>query len=167
MSRRSLVVIGVDPGGATTGVVVRQADRLLAACSIGSSDHATLAPYLEEVVAAVIGYRDVHQADGVAVEDAIPPNPHLGVSNPAGIIEAAKVLGAVLAFVPDAVIVRPGRHGAPVANRRELEARYPAGLIGPRETKGTGALRHVRSAWDIAGAADFEIRTRNRRSPSR
>lgn len=162
MTGRAPIIVGVDPGGATTGIVARQGDRVLAACSILSADHPAVGAYLEEVVTAVVGYRDRFAAAGVAVEDAIPPNPHLGISNPAGIIEAAKVLGAVLAIVPDAVIVRPGRHGAPANNRRELLARYPAELVGARETKGTGALRHVRSAWDIAGAAGFEIRTRRK-----
>ncbi len=162
MTRTAPVVIGVDPGGATTGVVARRGSDVLAACSISSSDHETLGAYLEEVLVAVVGYRDTHAAAGVAVEDALPPNPHLGISNPAGIIAAAKVLGAVVGLIPDAVIVRPGRHGAPAANRRELEARYPAELIGARETKGTGALRHVRSAFDVAGAAAFELRTRTR-----
>lgn len=169
MTRRPIsVVIGVDPGGATTGIVARRGDGLLAACSIHADGHDHVAQYLEEVAGAVLGYAATHAAAGIAVEDCIPPNPHLGISNPAGIIAAAKVLGAVLLAVPDAVIVRPGGHGAPAGSRAELAARYPAELIGPRETRGTGALRHVRSAWDIAGAATFEIRTRpSRQDPAR
>lgn len=161
---RPVVIVGVDPGGATTGVVVRAGDRCLAACSISRVRSDTLALYLEEVAAAVVGYAAEHQADGIAIEDTIAPNPHVRISNPDGIIETAKVLGAVLVLAPAAVIIRPGGHGAPVTSRRVLLSRYPAELVGPRETKGTGALRHVRSAWDVAGAARFEIRTANRKA---
>lgn len=157
--RATPVVIGVDPGGATTGVVARQGRELLAAVSVSSADQPRLAAYLEEVLVAVEGLKATHAGDVIAVEDTLPPNPHLGISNPAGIIAAAQVLGAVLAMFPDAIIVRPGGHGAPASSRLELEARYPAELIGARETKGTGALRHVRSAWDVAGAATWQLRT--------
>lgn len=146
-----LVVVGVDPGAAATGVVVRRGAAVAAACLVHRGD--ALDGYLAEVGAAVLGYRDDHQADMVAVEDTVPPEPHMGLSNPAGIIGAAQVLGAVVALAPGAVLVPPAGWGAPVGSRVELCARYPLELIGPRERKGTGRLRHLRSAWDVAGWA--------------
>lgn len=151
------VVVGVDPGGATTGLVVRAGTRLLEHATIDRKG-LELPAYLDRVASWVVGARETFGAK-VAVEDTIPPNPHLGLSNPAGIIAAAQVLGAVLLMAPAAVVVRPGGHGSPKASRAELLASYPPELVGDRETRGTGKLRHVRSAWDVAGMAAWLLRT--------
>ena len=61
--------------------------------------------------------------------------------------------GAVLYAYPEAHIVSPGGHGSgPLGS-------YPAKLVGAREVVGTGKARHMRSAFDVAGAASLE-RTR-------
>lgn len=92
----------------------------------------------------------------VAVEDLNEPTPHLGLTNVGGLIGAAMVLGAVVFAYPAAVIVPPGGHGAaPLAT-------YPSRLVGPRELKGTGKLRHLRSAWDVSGAAPVVMRLAGR-----
>lgn len=82
----------------------------------------------------------------VAIEDIVHPSPHLGLANMEGLLHTAQVLGALRSTFPAAVLVRPGGHGsAPLAS-------YPPELVGDREPKGTGKLRHARSAWDVAGA---------------
>lgn len=156
------VVVGVDPGGASTGVVVRHGSRLVDGCTL-HRDTQTTPAYLAEVAAAVLGYVSVHHATVVAVEDTVPPNPHLGVSNPAGIIATAQVLGAVLLAVPDAVLVPPAGHGRRSSGRVELLARYPVELVGVREQHGTGGMRHMRSAWDIAAAGALLARAHTNR----
>jgi len=109
--------------------------------------------YLIEVRDTVAAALDIAGGDAViAVEGVVNPSPHLGLSNPGGIIAAGMVLGAVLVGHPDAVLVRPGRHGSQALNS------YPSELIGPRETTGAGKLRHARSAWDVAGTLFSGIR---------
>lgn len=148
-----LVVVGVDPGGRATGVVVRRGDDLLAAATV-SRDGEGFAGYLAEVVSTVAEFAAVCSATVLAVEDAQAPNPRLGLTNPTGIVDAAKVFGAVAALTsPPVLVVAPGGHGALAQSRAELVARYPGVLIGAREVRGAGALRHLRSAWDVAGMA--------------
>ena len=160
-----LVIVGVDPGGRVTGIVARHRDRLIAHDVIardGRVNARTIADagYAWRVLSGVedayhqasklarqIAFNPVGLRLCVAVEGLTPPTPHRGMTNPAGTLAAAVVLGAVLGRWPGAVVVPPGGHGAgPLAA-------YPAELAGPGEKAGTGVLRHARSAWDVAGAA--------------
>lgn len=147
-------VVGVDPGGRSTGVVTRHADRLLYAATV--TRDGTLADYLTEVTCTVTkavacavtdqaGTTDPIVTPIVAVEDLNEPTPHLGLTNVRGLIGAAEVLGAVLHAYPTAVLVPPGRHGSAPLDT------YPPALVGARERQGTGKARHVRSSWDVAG----------------
>ena len=82
----------------------------------------------------------------IAVEDVVAPNPHMGLTNVSALIETARLVGYLQA-VYEVVLVPPGGHGkAPLQT-------YPEALVGPRETSGTGRRRHLRSAWDVAGAS--------------
>lgn len=145
-------VIGVDPGGRTTGVVARVAGQLLAA-DLVTRDGPELFPdaaYLDEVVTAIGGLVVYAECDRgravIAVEGVVHPSGHVRMINAAGLLGTACVLGAVLAHFPGAVVVAPAKHGVGPRNA------YPAQLWPPGEQKGTGRRRHVRSAWDIAGA---------------
>ena len=95
--------------------------------------------------------RDLREPVPIAVEDVVAPNPHMGLTNVSALIETARLVGYLQAVYP-VVLVPPGGHGkAPLQT-------YPAALVGPRETAGTGRRRHLRSAWDVAGAASGAAR---------
>lgn len=148
------VIIGVDPGGRSTGIVVRQGNTLL-------GSHTFEAPYGLEGPALIglcedIAFRELacqRAPVRVAVEGLNPPSPHMGLTNVSGLIGAATVLGAVLSHWPHAIVVPPGGNGSgPLAA-------YPEALR-PRRGKGAGkdSLRHCRSAWDVAGAASTMLK---------
>ena len=141
-------IIGVDPGGRESGLVVRERDgTCLEAVLVLRDDGADIQEYVTDFAASLIGLVDEYDVDAVAVEGYKPPNPHMGMINVAGLLDACAVCGAALAAPIRVVtyLVTPGGHGA-----APLQA-YPSQLIGKREKKGTGLLRHCRSAWDIAG----------------
>jgi len=148
-----LPVVGVDPGGRWTGIVLRRGDDICEWSTVtANSDGLPSADYLAAVCNLVILYRGQTGSHPgavvIAVEGVKAPNPHVGMSNPLGIMGTAMVLGAVLRDFPGAVVVPPGGNGSgPMLA-------YPEAL---RPTRGKGAgkdgLRHCRSAWDVAGAA--------------
>jgi len=144
----SQTVVGVDPGGRQTGVVTRRGERLFYGATV--TREVPMPAYVAEVVDTI--RRACGMAPGgdllvVAVEGVNAPSPHLGLTNVAGLLDTAMVLGAVLHAYPEAVVVPPGGHGsAPLAT-------YPSALVGKGEVVGTGKRRHMRSAWDAAGAA--------------
>lgn len=145
-------VVGVDPGGRTTGVCVRLGDEVAAAELVRRDSDAGVvdATYLAEVVScvsdAITTAKKHTEHVVVAVEGLNPPTPHLGMASVSGLLGAATVLGALLSQWPDAVVIPPGGHGS-----SPLQT-YPEVLRGPKEVSGTGKRRHVRSAWDVAGA---------------
>lgn len=85
----------------------------------------------------------------VAVEDVIAPSPHVGMTNPTGLLGTAITLGYVIAWaelrgVPIAR-VRPSRHGNGVPQQ------YPSELLDRGGTVAAGGKRrHERSAYDVA-----------------
>ena len=146
------VIVGIDPGGRSTGIVVRDGASLLYHDVVERSKGETMGEYLVRVCDGVKSakYQSLRSgsmrafAPPYAVEDLNDPNPHMGIVNLRGLIDTAQVLGVILHVHPSAIVVPPGRHGsAPLKS-------YPAELVGAREAKGTGRLRHCRSAWDIA-----------------
>ncbi len=156
---RCLTILAVDPGARGTGIVVRRGDQHFAHALIERVGRDALpdAAYLRQVNEAI---RRLHgyEPDLVAVEDLHEPNPHVRMTDVLGALGAAMVLGAILDRWPRAVRVPPGRHGS-----GPLLA-YPVELRGLRERKGTGARRHLRSAWDVAGMAAIMVRVRQGRS---
>jgi hypothetical protein len=148
-----VIVVGVDPGGATTGIVVRDGATPVRAMLVSNSDGDMSAGYLAEVIDALDDAITMRML--CAVEGLVEPNPHVRLANVRGLLDTAQVLGAVRhqaavwtaqGRLSGVVVVPPGGHGsAPLAC-------YPAVLVGEREKRGTGRLRHGRSAWDIAGA---------------
>lgn len=154
------VIIGVDPGGRQTGIVVRRGSELLAA-DLVTRDGPELFPkadYLAEVIEAIGGliiYASQELAEpatAVAVEGVVHPNGHVRMINAAGLLGTATVLGAILGQFPSALVVPPAGNGA------GPRSAYPAALWPPTEKRGTGRCRHLRSAWDIAEAGAFLLR---------
>lgn len=142
-------VLGVDPGGQETGLVL-VVDGKLVAHEVVQRKGSSLQEWVVAVWDAVC---DVMEAEPfgpftvlVCVEDVNAPNPHLGLIQVRGLLDAAAVLGVVLANSKTVQLVPPGGHGS-----APLRA-YPPELVGPNEPRGTGVLRHCRSAWDIAHA---------------
>ena len=174
-------VVGVDPGGRSTGIVLRSRDDVEAVEVIVRDDEEDYRPgsgYLAQVLDVIAAVREKGRSSTgrwpiVAVEDLHRPtgfargaaSGHRTPLDPAALIGVAVVLGAVLGVYPDAIVVPPGKNGShplPI---------YPQALIGgphnerwPRaEPAGTGVLRHARSAWDVAGNALFLYAQRNPR----
>jgi hypothetical protein len=150
------LVIGVDPGGADTGITVRRGrSELVRAVLLTREDGTTRAAWVEENTEAVMGLSVQYPDAVVATEDVNPPRGHAPgrdghLIKLDGLIDTAAVLGGLIAVMEGLVIVPPGGNGA-----APLTA-YPVEL---RPTRGKGAgrdnLRHLRSAWDVAGAATF------------
>lgn len=165
MNAHSATTIGVDPGGRDTGVIARRGRELLYAATVHRGP--TRSAYLEEVLETVdlarraagpvplaaIGVEDVNEPtgfrDGEREPIALEP-----------LITTAMVAAAVIGRFAGVVLVPPGHNG-----QGPLEV-YPAELVGPRERHGRyGKLRHVRSAWDVAGLAAIIVRESGYRPP--
>lgn len=149
-------VIGVDPGGANTGIVLREGSSLIDHALIQAKDY-DWPEYLYAVMVQInafgIASRESHCL--LAVEDLNPPNPHMGTISVKGLMATAQVLGAITGRYPARELIPPGGHGS-----HDIRA-YPTELVGKRETKaGQGKLKHCRSAWDVAGVAPSHIRLR-------
>lgn len=148
------VVLGVDPGGQYTGLVLRRGNQLIDHLTI-TRGHLTMAAHLANVTEAVRLH--LAQANLLAVEDLNDPSPHMGLTSVRGLIDTAQVLGAVLSHWPTAVVVPPGGHGS-----GPLLA-YPRALHPTRgRGRGKDRLRHERSAWDVAGAGLIQHRITER-----
>lgn len=151
-----MIVVGIDPGGAATGIVTRDRDHPVDARLVLRLDDDDNRTYLSRVLAQLA--LGLHDAELVAVEGVNPPTPQMGTTSVKGLLDTARILGAIEGWAwtelawDRLVVVPPGGHGsAPLRT-------YPPHLIGPRETKGTGVRRHLRSAWDVAGAARTQQR---------
>lgn len=156
---RPVTVVGVDPGSRNTGVAVRRLDQLLWGALERRGDLGALPgpDYLVEVLTTVeraleIGAEVTTGDVLLCVEAVTPPNPHLGITNTTGVLGTAMVVGALLGYFEEVLLVPTGAHGS---GPREA---YPPGLWGVRERTGGGRYRHVRSAWDIAGAGAIQAR---------
>lgn len=143
--------IGIDPGGRETGIVARVGLKVRRATIVTCETAPRVLPdagYLEEISDELAECRRHARDHGldleVAVEGIVVPNPHVRMTNVAGLLGCAMVFGAVLRDSPRAVVVPPGRNGS-----GRLDS-YPAELVGARETSGAGRRRHLRSAWDVA-----------------
>lgn len=161
----SAVIIGVDPGGAATGIVMRRGQHLDQRRTVerpgGLPRGAALVDdyYLAAIAAELLDLYEADHVDGLAVEGLNTPSPHLGMTNPGSIIAAGIVLGYVISWCVgrlDYVVVAPAGNGAspfPQAYPAELLDR--GGRVAPK-----GQRRHERSAWDVAGAGALLLRTR-------
>ena len=155
------VAIGVDPGGRYTGIVIRSRDEVIDAVvvdrrKVEAIDPADVLAWARYVTVTVADHREVAPYAVLGVEMVQPPNPHVrrrdgnSLTNVAGILDTAVVVGALaLAFV-DLVPVDPGGNGAQAPNL------YPS-KIGPGARLG-GPSDHARAAFDVAGAARWRAR---------
>lgn len=154
------ITCGIDPGGAATGLVLRERDQLL--------DHAVIerakrddSTYFNELIETSIEF--ARRAHLIAIEGVVAPSTHINGKKrfvdpqhvQAGAVTYGVILGVLMCGEFPIVTVRPNGHGSRhEALGLDVRRLYPAALVGPREgPAGTGRLRHVRSAWDVAGAA--------------
>lgn len=159
-------VVGVDPGARATGIVLVTADGVVSGVSVENPAGPLLPPPVEYVKRVISAVGDL-AAPGVvvAVESVTRPSWHVAKSasrgaagNPTALLGTAVVLGAVLGAYPGAVLVRPGRNGSGPMGV------YPEDLVSVGERRksgwemrvGSGKLRHQRSAWDVALAAEID-----------
>lgn len=156
-------VVGVDPGGRETGLVLC-AGRVVLEREVVThhGDKGTLpdTAYLNRVLDRVHHYRKIAGADDplVAVEGLVKPTAQMGLTAVIPLIGTGMVLGAVLAVYPAAVVVRPGGHGSAFITAYPEELRPTRG-----QGKGTDRLRHTRSAYDIAHAGRIAAAQRRAR----
>lgn len=159
-----LSILAVDPGARETGLVVVSNDTLLAHDVVVAGDkldprHPVDLDYLKLVRARIetlLGAAGVgHALDVVAVEDVGAPEPHLGMTNAAGIVAVGALIGYLASWADDLTDPVPFLKIAPDGYGGSMLRTYPGELVGPLETKGKGILRHARSAYDIALAARY------------
>lgn len=155
------MLLGVDPGGRTTGWCVTDGDQPVAADVVDRGEE-PMHEYAYGVASLVRSLAHDHDVGLVCVEGLVGVTPHVRDRpiSPTGLLQASCVFGAVMALLTDGAldgprceVVRPGGHGS-----KPLLA-YPSSLVGARETKGTGRMRHARSAYDVALAGRLQYRT--------
>jgi hypothetical protein len=185
------IVVGIDPGPATTGLVVRHRYRLLAFAIVTRDPSMSLASYARLVLDRAGGHfgsvagraaRVCHHSehDGLlwAVEDYHTPTPHLGEVAPQQIAETCWLVGYFTAALQEETPQGPRPDAervelvAPAAHGRQPYGAYPGELITAGErrqpnwrlrTAGRSTLvSHCRSAWDIAGAAAHQTNMAHR-----
>lgn len=161
------VVLGIDPGGVWTGMTARTVDGYVAHKLYCRRRHEPIDHYArrvsEHLVTDWLLADDPELIPDIAgIEGLNTPNPHVRVVALQGILDTAVVFGILLGQLQPtwAHVIPPGNHGAAF-----LRA-YPPELVGAKEKKGSGELRHCRSAWDIAGAALAVHRMKTREIPA-
>lgn len=152
------MIVGIDPGGRWTGIVARSESEFVAGELVDQKKcPGDWVDYLDAIWASLrCVWERCDRGDEemiVALEGVRAPNPHVRMSNVSALLDTAQVIGGLRWRLADrCVMVDPGGHGS------QLLASYPAELVGERERRGTGKLRHMRSAWDVAGAAMWWVR---------
>lgn len=153
-------ILGIDPGGRTTGLAVQGHNAIAHATVVNPG--VVLPPpreYLQAVIKAALALADDQNVDLIAVESVRRPNWHAGgaAANPTGLLGTMGVYGAALAYDwPVPVVAVP-----PLRNGSKPLGSYPEHLVSDGERRksgwqlrvGSGQLRHARSAWDVALAA--------------
>jgi len=144
------VVVGIDPGGAATGIVAREGDTLVGWCLLERDRDQSFEHWVRECAETARTFVAKTEATLVAIEMINEPTWHVRQRpiTVLGILDTQAVIGALLVSLPNVVLVPPGGNGS-----GPLLA-YPKELVGAREHRGTGYRRHLRSAWDLAGAGE-------------
>lgn len=164
-----MIVQATDPGSVTSGLIVRDGRDCLAVELVERGED--WPSYFDAVLQAFADLYAEFKPQLYAVEGCVAPTPHLGMTAVAPLLDTAQVLGALrMTFqcyvippagfgkVPDDLLNLPGERGRQ-ACRDYLLANYPAELVRPRTFRGDNDdLRHCRSAWDVAGAAERQTR---------
>ena len=154
-------VLGIDPGAKATGVVVRSGDELAYGTTAVRDKGETVEQYAAGVVILVAGITERFMEllacrPLVAIEAVLAPNVWNNgervILHPQFVMDTCTVAGHIAGWATaerlEVEWVRPEHNG------QGFMGAYPTPL---RPTRGKGAgkdrFRHVRSAWDIAGAA--------------
>jgi hypothetical protein len=157
-----LPVLGVDPGGRNTGLVVRHREELLAwALEVRpTTGRMPDGPYLTQVRLACTRLLEQAGLDprdrrtyivGVETVAYWPEKRAAGKAprDQRGLYGTAMVLGGILTRWPDATVVDSGRG---VANYHPQA--YPPAIRPPVNGAGLDRLKDVRAAWDHSLAAE-------------
>jgi hypothetical protein len=166
------IVVGIDPGPSTTGIVARRGDRLLGHAALERLEQ-PLAAYAEHVLDETdrIAHHHIlpYGIDLYAVEGFNPPTPHLSTVAIETVTHTAWLVGFLQSgftwlTAVDTVLVPPGQHGRGPYCSYPDELKTAAEQRQPRlKAAGRSSLvSHCRSAWDIAGAAETSHKQRNR-----
>lgn len=148
------IVLGVDPGGRETGVVLRHGEDLLGAGVPVRQDQLLIpdGTYTRQVTKVALQLLDDHGLGPrdpsliVCVEGVrYWPQQKATQRNLTGLLGAAVVLGAIVERWSNAVVVPPGSgHGG------LHEQAYPRPIRPAEHGKGQDRNRHARSAWDCS-----------------
>lgn len=163
-----MIVLGIDPGGRNTGIVLRDRDTLRGwqLAVRRSTTRQVDGTYLRHVLGCCLTLlRDANvdpsdrDAYIVGIEGVAwwPDRPGSTPRNQAGLYGTAMVLGATLARWPDAVVVDSGRGVATLHPQA-----YPPPIRPPVNGAGKDRLVHVRAAWDHSHAAETVWRQERR-----
>jgi hypothetical protein len=164
-------VLGIDPGAREVGVVLRKGNTVLrtrllnVGRPVGALELRLVCDEIESIIPYPFGPLLI------AVESVNAPSPHMNrrpaaasaVINVGALLTTAAMWGALMVWEwpPDCTVmsVPPAGHGS------KLLAAYPPELVSKEERNrgginrvGGGRYRHLRSAWDIAGAAALMAR---------
>ena len=146
--------LGVDPGSRSSGFVVRRSGELLASSVVERPKGQSLQTFGIRVSAEAQDLLSEWHPDVAALEGLNVPNSHMGrgTAQVRSYGETNRIIGHLEALGWAWVVI------APKGNGSAAPSSYPDALYGEREHpanggKGTGKLRHARSAWDVAGKA--------------
>ena len=167
MTSPTRVVLGFDPGGRESGVVLRHRDTLLAADVVVRQDDLIMpdGDYTRLVTGTAVNMLDrlgfgPRFAGLIVVSEGVrfwpqhgkghtcpvcgrKHDPTRGTKNLTGLLGTAIVHGAIVERWPATVVVPPGSgHGG------LHEQAYPSEIRAPG--KGSDRNRHARSAWDAS-----------------
>lgn len=148
-------ILGVDPGGRETGLVVRQGDDLAAHRVVVRPDRGRLPDgrYVRQVLVACTDLlteagTDARADDLLVCVEGVAYWPEARDAkvrkDQRGLYGTAIVLGAILARWPNAQLVRPGAGHGGLSGWA-----YPTAIRPPTNGQGKDRLRHCRSAWDV------------------
>lgn len=156
---KTRVAVGIDPGARNTGVVLRVDGKLCGAwdCERLTEPMVPTQSQMLEILDTIdmAASRGMELTGGskpvIAIEDLVPheSNPSMRRKTTAPLVSTGAIIAVVLMAYPSAVRVPPGENGS------ECFVAYPEQLR-PKTGKGKGqdALRHCRSAWDVAVAGE-------------
>ena len=95
MTAHGRLVIGIDPGGQHTGLVVLAGSEVIT-WSLYSRSGRSLNQYITDTVDAVADIAAELAPSLIGIEDTNRPNPHLGMTNPQGLLDTNRMIGALI-----------------------------------------------------------------------
>lgn len=172
---KKAIVIGVDPGGAHTGIVARKGRTLIDYALVEraktrSGGRTPVEHFAAECAGKVVDMGANAAGSGpvvFSIERVVPPRWYSKGQErpikPSHLIDVSIVAGMIAGRVAAEFgwgaiqWVRPGGHGKPpqipAGKRldRYMRSRYPADLLPRRSAaRYQDSLRHCRSAWDVS-----------------